>query len=193
MAFIVWPFVLALANAQSIRVEDKGGPAVLYAPDPNYPAEALKRGVEGDVVLRIHIAADGRVDRVTPVSGHRLLVPPAVQAVKQFQFVPKAGHTDWSFRFNLKHPYYESGSVVARRVEPIYPATAKLKRVQGTVKLVALFNETGRVQDIHLISGDPLLVSAAEEAVRQWEFLRTRENGKRTGGSAVVELPFSPR
>ena len=101
--------------------------------------------------------------------------------------------TDWIFKFSLKWPYYESGSVVTHRVEPVYPISAKLKDIHGTVRLVALFNENGRVQQIEVISGNELLVSAAKEAVQQWEFLRTGRDGKRIGGTAVVELPFASK
>jgi TonB family protein len=186
---------LALAAAsQSIRVVDKStGPTGLHGPDPNYPAQAFNLGIEGDVVLRIHIARDGRVDQVTPVSGHALLIPASVEAIKQWQFVPREGWTDWSFKFSLKWPYYESGSLVTHRVEPLYPVSAKLKDIHGTVRLVALFNESGRVQHIWVISGNEPLVSAAKEAVQQWEFLRTRRDGRRIGGTAVVELPFAAK
>lgn len=183
--------LLSAAMAQSIRVVDTGYPSVLYGPDPNYPTQAFNDRVEGDVVLRVHIARDGRVDRVTPVSGHALLIPAAIEAIKQWQFVPREARTDWSFKFSLKWPYYESGSAVVHRVEPIYPQSAKFKGIHGTVRLVALFNENGRVQHIEVISGNELLVSAAKEAVQQWEFLRTLRDGKRVGGSAVVGLPFA--
>jgi TonB family protein len=185
--------LVSASTAQSIRVVDKGGPPVLYAPDPNYPTQAVNDRVEGDVVLRVHIAGDGRVDQVTPVSGHALLIPAAVDAIKQWQFVPREARTDWTFKFSLKWPYYESGSVVTHRVEPVYPQSAKFKGIHGTVRLVALFNENGHVQHIEVISGNELLVSAAKEAVQQWEFLRTWRDGRRIGGSAVIELPFASK
>jgi TonB family protein len=192
LAILALALTAALA-AQSIQVVDRGGPAVLYASDPDYPAAALKAGIEGDVVVRIHIARDGRVDRATPASGNPLLIPPAVNAVKQFQFAPREASTNWSFRFSLKHPYHESLPIVTRHIEPAYPAAAQQKGIRGTVRLVALFNPAGRVQQIETITGNPLLLPAAREAVQHWEFLRTLPDGRRTGGTAVIEIAFPPK
>ena len=63
-----------------------------------------------------------------------------------------------------------SGSYVLERVEPKYPEEAKEKHVQGAVVLSALVGTDGAVRKLKLMSGDPLLVKAATEAVSQWRF-----------------------
>jgi len=61
------------------------------------------------------------------------------------------------------------GSLI-RRVEPTYPPLAKSARVQGPVVLEAIISKTGTIENLQLISGHPMLVGAAIEAVRQWRY-----------------------
>jgi len=59
---------------------------------------------------------------------------------------------------------------VVTRVVPRYPEEARQQRVQGPVVLNAVVGIDGSVQGIKVISGDPQLVQAAADAVRQWRF-----------------------
>jgi protein TonB len=43
-------------------------------------------------------------------------------------------------------------------------------QVQGSVVLEALIGRNGLIEDLHVISGPPILANAAKEAVRQWQF-----------------------
>lgn len=61
------------------------------------------------------------------------------------------------------------GSLI-HRVEPIYPPLARAARVQGPVILEAIISKDGTMQNLRLISGHPLLVKAAIEAVSQWRY-----------------------
>ena len=56
--------------------------------DPPYPELAKKTHVQGTVLLRIVIDATGHVAQVTVVSGHVLLAPAAVEAVKKWVYTP---------------------------------------------------------------------------------------------------------
>ena len=53
-------------------------------------------------------------------------------------------------------------------VRPVYPRAAKRARIHGDVKLNIEITKTGEVGDIHLVSGNPALASAAIEAIKQW-------------------------
>jgi TonB family protein len=55
-------------------------------------------------------------------------------------------------------------------VEPVYPPLARLARISGTVTLVATLAPDGRVDELWVASGHPLLVPAATAAVRQWTY-----------------------
>jgi len=61
------------------------------------------------------------------------------------------------------------GSMI-RRVQPVYPYPAKMAHVQGTVVLSAIINKTGSIENLRVISGHPLLVGAAIDAVSQWRY-----------------------
>ena len=60
---------------------------------------------------------------------------------------------------------------------PVYPAMAKQARVEGTVILEATISAQGRVTDVKVLRGIPLLDNAAVDAVRQWHYSPTRLNG----------------
>ena len=79
-----------------------------------------------------------------------------------------------------KEPLRVGGRVkaprVVRRVDPVYPLLAKQSRTQGAVILEAILTEEGRVADLKLVSGHPLLVQAAMEAARQWQYEPTYLN-----------------
>jgi protein TonB len=57
-----------------------------------------------------------------------------------------------------------------RRVEPVYPPLARSARIQGSVVLVALISKAGTIDNLHALSGPPMLVPAAVSAVSQWRY-----------------------
>jgi TonB family protein len=75
----------------------------------------------------------------------------------------------------------DTSQLVSRSVEPGYPLLARQMKVQGSVTLLAMISREGAVQDLRVLSGPPILATAAREAVRQWHFKPHYE------GSAAVE------
>jgi len=61
------------------------------------------------------------------------------------------------------------GSLI-HRVLPDYPPLAKTARIQGPVVLAAIISKAGTIENLHAISGPPMLVRAALEAVWQWQY-----------------------
>jgi len=57
-----------------------------------------------------------------------------------------------------------------RRIEPVYPPLAKSARIQGRVVLVAVISKAGTIENLHALSGHPMLVPAAVDAVSQWRY-----------------------
>jgi len=57
-----------------------------------------------------------------------------------------------------------------RRVEPVYPPLARSARIQGQVILVAIISKAGTIEKLHALSGHPMLVPAAVDAVSQWRY-----------------------
>ncbi|HEX4785603.1 MAG TPA: energy transducer TonB [Candidatus Sulfotelmatobacter sp.] len=64
----------------------------------------------------------------------------------------------------------DTAEVVSRPVRPDYPLLARQMKVQGSVILQALIGRDGLIQDLHVLSGPPILAGAAREAVKQWHF-----------------------
>lgn len=76
-------------------------------------------------------------------------------------------------------------------VQPIYPPIAKAAHVSGTVILHAIVGTDGKIQDLELVSGPPLLVKAAMDAVKQWVYQPTLLNGKPVEVDTTVSVVFT--
>jgi len=61
------------------------------------------------------------------------------------------------------------GSLI-RKVQPVYPPLARSARVQGSVVLTAVISQTGTMKNVTAVSGHPMLVPAAVQAVSQWRY-----------------------
>lgn len=60
--------------------------------------------------------------------------------------------------------------ILISQVAPIYPNSAKASRLEGVVVIHALIDKEGRVKSADIVSGDPQLIQAALDAVRQWRY-----------------------
>jgi TonB family protein len=67
--------------------------------------------------------------------------------------------------------------ILISRVAPAYPEVARMSRVQGPVELDATVDAEGRITDIAVIGGHPLLIGAAIDCVRKWRYQPARVNG----------------
>ena len=63
-----------------------------------------------------------------------------------------------------------SQGLLIKKVEPVYPPTARQMRIQGAVELLANIGKDGAITKVKLISGDAVLSSAAIDAVKQWKY-----------------------
>ena len=73
---------------EPVQVSSVKRPKLLKNPQPVYPPEAVKAGIEGMVVLEATIDKKGRVATARIIDGHELLRPAALAAVKQWEFEP---------------------------------------------------------------------------------------------------------
>ena len=69
-----------------------------------------------------------------------------------------------------QRPAADAMEHLLQRIEPHYPEQARLQHIQGTVVLLARVGKDGNVRKLQALSGDPQLVMAAADAVRQWRF-----------------------
>ena len=76
------------------------------------------------------------------------------------------------------------------RVEPVYPHLAVRARISGVVKLDVTISREGRVANIMLLSGHPLLVQPALDAVKEWVYQPTLLNGAPVEVITEVDVDF---
>jgi protein TonB len=74
--------------------------------------------------------------------------------------------------------------------KPVYPPLAKAARVQGTIRLQAVIAVDGSIKNLRLISGPPLLVNAAMDAVRRWQYKPTMLNGSPVEVITDIDVNF---
>jgi protein TonB len=80
---------------------------------------------------------------------------------------------------------------LVNRVQPSYPPLARQTRISGTVKLHAIIGKDGTVQQLQVVSGHPLLVQSALDAVRQWRYQPTLLNGDPVEVDTEIDVIFS--
>jgi protein TonB len=73
----------------------------------------------------------------------------------------------------------------------VYPLPAKAARVQGAVTFQAVIRKDGHVETLQLVSGPPLLVKAAEDAVQQWLYKPIMLNGNPVEVVTTVSVNFT--
>jgi protein TonB len=76
------------------------------------------------------------------------------------------------------------------RVQPEYPALARQVRVQGLVVLRAIISRDGAIENLQVMSGHPLLIQAALNAVRQWRYRPYVLNGEPVEVETEVKVNF---
>lgn len=84
----------------------------------------------------------------------------------------------------------QSAKLISKLV-PRYPAEAKQAHIQGVVKLYAIIGRDGTVENLTVISGDPVLAAAAVEAVKQWLYQPTLLNGNPVQVETEIDVNFT--
>jgi len=130
--------------------------APLEVPEQVKPEEGINLGVEGGVSGGVEGGVPGGVVGGV-VGGLPDAPPPPTQAVR--------------VGGQIKEPKK------LKNVPPVYPDIAKQARVQGVVILECTISPQGRVTDVKVLRGIPLLDSAAIDAVKQWVYTPTLLNG----------------
>ena len=72
------------------------------------------------------------------------------------------------------------------RVQPTYPDLARKMSISGTVKIEVVVTASGLVKSTKVLGGHPVLVSAANDAVKRWKF-----EPAATETTSVVEVKFN--
>jgi TonB family protein len=84
----------------------------------------------------------------------------------------------------------QASSHLVKRVEPQYPQLARAAHIQGEVVIAVTITETGAVSNPKYVSGHPMLMQAALDAVREWQYSPFLTDGKPTSVLTVVKVGF---
>jgi periplasmic protein TonB len=80
--------------------------------------------------------------------------------------------------------------LLIQKIEPPYPPVARAARVQGQVVLAAIISKTGEIQNLVLVSGHPMLVPAAIDAVKRWRYRPFLLNGEPVEVETTIIVTF---
>ena len=117
--------IYVFANPTAMTVTDKGGPPAMHAPAAVYPRPALHARVEGNVMLKVRIAADGMVKQADAISGPEPLREAAVDKVRAWQFEAREQETQIDVGFSLRSATHSLVLPEAvHRNAPVYRVTA---------------------------------------------------------------------
>lgn len=84
----------------------------------------------------------------------------------------------------------ESLAAALSKPQPDYPLMAKQLKLEGAVNLNAFVTEEGTVDHVEPVSGNPILVRSAEDALKRWKFSKQTEDGKPVKFVATVVFNF---
>jgi len=84
----------------------------------------------------------------------------------------------------------QQGNLISQ-VKPTYPAIAKSARIQGAVVLQAEISKQGTIENLRVISGHPMLVQNALDAVKQWRYKPYLLNGEPVPVETTVTVNFT--
>jgi len=75
--------------------------------------------------------------------------------------------------------------------QPVYPVLARQAHIQGTVVLDADISKDGTVEDLRVLGGPPLLLTAALQAARQWRYRPYRQHGQPVAINTQISVRFA--
>ena len=78
-----------------------------------------------------------------------------------------------------------------KQVKPVYPALARQARIQGTVRLTAIIAKNGSIEKLEVLSGHPLLIPSALQAVKRWRYKPTLLNGQPVEVVTQIDVNFT--
>jgi TonB family protein len=79
---------------------------------------------------------------------------------------------------------------ITHMVQPVYPQAAKSAGVSGTVVLHCIIAKDGTVSQVEYVSGPPLLIKSAMDAVRQWTYQPTKLNREPIEVDTTISVVF---
>lgn len=176
-------------------------PAVPPTPRPNSPA-APQSNLMGDRMVS-PAQIPPTVTMVTDTGPPPPMIDPGAAGVRDGTGDPNARGTVLNSVLGsdlalppppaaVRHPAVSrmmEGNLV-HRVQPDYPTLARQVRVQGKVVLRAMISREGAIENLQVLSGHPMLIPAAVDAVRQWRYRPYVLNGEPVEVETEVTVNF---
>lgn len=131
-------------------------------------------GVPGGVAGGSPGGVIGGIISSTPVAAPPPPPPPKVEAPKRIRVGGQV-----------------QAALAISRPQPIYPPLAKQARIQGVVRLEAQISKQGTIENLKVVSGHPLLVQSALDAVRQWRYRPTVLNNEPVEVITTIDVNFT--
>ena len=138
------------------------------APPPQVASMGVVGGVPGGVPGGSMGGVIGGIISSTPVAVPKVATPQRIRV--------SAGVT--------------AGNLVTQ-VKPQYPPLAKAARIQGTVVLAAVISKDGHIENLKVLSGHPMLIQSAMEAVKQWRYKPYYLNGEPVEVDTQINVVFT--
>jgi protein TonB len=183
----VAPAAKPIPVTESVTHEKK---AALVANEPHKPAK--EEPPPEPVVAPIVLAASAPVERHEDEEPD-VAAPSAPQlAMKTTPTLPGISIPTTTSAPKLAAPISKplTGGTLVQRMAPLYPRVAMSEGIEGQVQLRAVITTTGAVENVRSVSGHPLLVQAAMEAVRHWKYDPFRSGGVPLEGEVTITLNF---
>jgi TonB family protein len=174
---------------------------VIYKKPPEYPMMARQMGANGEVQLAVIVGTDGRVKGIRVLRGHPLLVKAAMDAVQQWIYRPtllNGAPVQNEVRVTLSFVAQPAPQVQAdpptndtfEQPLLLYHKAPETLGIAGTVHAIATVGKDGRLKNIRIEQGDPVVGRAAMEALKQWIYRPAILNGEPVEAETKVTLQF---
>jgi TonB family protein len=190
---------IAWAARSKQRLEESTNPRVLFGAATAIPVMAIRRfggGPEYTALVKYADELGSRARKILKAAGQPDGFPPEMQMLDD-EFRRGAQLTGLQ---EAGVPFTPNQINVASRVQsakvklappPNYPYVAMQGHVQGTVRLQVVIERDGTVQSVQPVSGNPILVGAAADAVKNWTYEPTVLNGTPVSVVTTVDVPFT--
>ncbi len=167
---VVKPVVSEVTNSGALRTPTQIPKTVAMIKESAAPppTTGVMGGVPGGVPGGQMGGVVGGVIGAVPTAAPKLVAP---QRIRVSQGVTEG---------NLLH-----------KVTPDYPPLARQAHIQGAVVLAAVIGKDGTIQNLHVISGHPMLSGAAINAVKQWKYKPYVLNGQPVEVETTITVNFT--
>jgi periplasmic protein TonB len=85
----------------------------------------------------------------------------------------------------------EAMSAAVSKVQPEYPVLARQLKITGTVELEVVIAESGAVDTVTPVSGNPVLTKPSAESLKKWKFKPFVQDGAPVKAQVVIKFNFS--